>query len=332
MNKSTEKIEFKNTHIYPNVDWDKEIATENDLEQEEHAEKSGNYLIAMHQIIEQVNKNIDEAGGAEKLDNHLKANMMRMVEFFYCKFFYHHAMFYRDKKFLDLLENQKKYGERFEHPVTSVQNKFGKTEKSNIPIEKLEFLAKSLIESVKKRREESEPKDGGFDEAKAMFEKEGLVIERPIGLRKEGDRDTCCVVHDGIRYHIYLMKSNSHHGMRTQDSAKEEANDLRGLIEKYHSVVKLIHDKMKAELPGMENLWVMEGGGMQHQAFFGNENGYIAILYLGMKKSKARKTDLTLVFEGYEDEPKWQTYKDFKVDGVECRAFDKTNQFKRDLF
>ncbi len=320
----TEKIEFKNTDIYPNVDWDSEIANEGSMSEEQHARRSSDALFAMLQIRESIDKKIKEVGPGN-IEPHKKANMMRMIEYLYCKFSYHHAMFYRKKEFLDLLKSQKSY-HGLDHPVLSLKKKLGETIKSTIPLKTLQQLEKAMAKDIRKKMDESKPKDGGFNEAKKMFEKEGFKIYRPKGLRKESDRDTVCVKHDGIRYHLYLMK-----GDRKQVDAHREANDHKSMISKYHPIIKTIHDKMKSGLPGMENLWVMEGGGTQHQAFFGNEDGYIGILYMGMKNSKATK-DLTLVFECYEDGPKWKTYKDFKVEGVECQAFGETDSFKDDKF
>lgn len=245
---------------------------------------------------------------------------------------YHHALFYNryNKNALDLKKSEEEYRDPNSHPVASIRNILGDTEKSNLPLEALQELGKALAKKINERLEENRPHDGGFDEAKEMFEKEGLLIERPVGIGKEGDRDTVCTLHDGIRYHLYLMKSSSHSGVRNQDKATEEANDYKSMIDKYHPTIKQIHDKFKSEYPDMENLWVMEGGGAQHQAFFGNEGGYIATLYLGMKNSKKSSKDLTLVFNGYEDEPKWQIYKDFEIERVDCRAFGKTDEFKEE--
>jgi len=322
-------IKFKNTDIYPNVDWEKEIANEGELERDEHARRSSDSLFVMLQIKDSIDREIENIG-VDGIEEHKKANMLRMVEYFYCKFVYHHAMFYRKKELLDLLKTQKQY-RRFDHPVLSIKKKFGKTIESTVPVEDIQKLGEVIAESIREKRKKKEPADGGFEEAKEMFEKEGLIVEKPIGIGKENDRDTVCVIHDGIRYHLYLMKSSSMSGVRTQEGAHKEANDYKSLIKKYHPLIKRIHDQMKSEIPGMENIWVMEGGGMQHQAFFGNENGYIAILCLGMKKSK--KTDYgSLIFQSYEDDDKWQTYKNFKVDGVECIAFGDKNPYKNDTF
>jgi hypothetical protein len=327
-------MKVTNEDIYPHINWDLEIANEEKLEDEsEQAQRCSDAIFVMQQMKDTIHKQIEEAG-VENMEDHTKANMMRMIEYFYCKFVYHHALVYNrhNKNPLDLKKNETEngYGEHMKHPVAELREKLGETGESNVPLEMLTTLGDALAKDIRKQLDANKPKDGGFDEAKKMFEKEGLTVEKPIGLRKEGDRDTVCVVHDDIRYHLYMMKASSHHGERNQEMATSEANDYKSLIDKYHPLVKEIHDKMKAELPGMENLWVMEGGGMQHQAFFGNEKGYIAILYLGMKNGKTKKHGNCLTFEGYEDEPKWQIYKDFKMEDIECRAFGETDEFKEE--
>jgi hypothetical protein len=324
------KAEFKNTDLYPSVDWDKEIQTDDELSKDEHGTKSSNYVFAMNQIKDSIDHQIDEVG-AENLSQYKKDNMMRMLEFLYCKFIYHHAMFYRKK---DLLELKMEDNEHYKNPVLETREKLGEIKyEFNIPIKILQEMADSLITNIRKRLDESKPKDGGFEEAKEMFEKEGLVIERPIGIGKEGDRDTVCTIHDGIPYHMYLMKSSSYHGKREQSQAKKEVEEYKELIDKYHPLIKKVYNALKEQVDELDDLWVLSGGGAQLQAFFGSNGKYVGILYLGMKKAKTRPDkECTLVFEAYKDDDRWPRYKDFKLDDIEHRAFGKSNPFKDDKF
>jgi hypothetical protein len=326
-----EKIEFKNIELYPQVDWDIEIATDNNLTEEEHAEKCGEYSIVMHQIIHNIEQTIEEKG-VENLESHSKNNMMRMVEFLYCKFAYHHAMFYRRKEFLDLKKTQDNYkrgGGIIEHPVIAMREKLGETERSNLPLEHLTTIVDAIIKSNKEREKKTKPVDGGFDEAKKMFKKAGLKVEKPVGIGKEHDRDTVCLMLDGVPYHMYLMKSSSYHKKRQQEDADKEVKEFRELVEKYHPLIKRVHTAFKEQFEGLDDLWVLSGGGAQLQAFFGSNGKYIGILYLGMKGQKANPDkECTLVFQCYEDEERWQTYNKFKIDDLEYVAFDKTDPFK----
>lgn len=53
----------------------------------------------------------------------------------------------------------------------------------------------------------------------------------------------------------------------------------------YHEKIKFIYDFLVAKNIG--DIWVMSGGGMQIQAFFGNSTGYLGILYLNLDSKKA---------------------------------------------
>lgn len=321
-------FEFLNTDIYPSVNWLDEIETDNHLTEMEHAEKCSKYLTVLHKIRIWLLEDI-KIKGTEKSELE-KANIIRIMEFLYCKFYYHHTLFYRKKEHLDLLKAKESYPNVSDHPVEEIKLLFGEVNcKSQIPVD---IILNFYHELSKDDDDKNKIPDGGFEEAKSMFEKEGLVIEKPLGLRDEYDRDTVCSMHDNVRYHLYLMKSNQEK-LRTQEDATIEYKDFKSLIEKYHPIIKRIYDKMKLELSNCENLWVLEGGGMQHQAFFGNEDGYIGTLYLGMKNGKAiSNKNMTFVFNCYEDEEKWLEYKDFKIDEIEIRAFGKVNPFIDDNF
>lgn len=70
----------------------------------------------------------------------------------------------------------------------------------------------------------------------------------------------------------------------------------------YKTKIKLIYDYLMNLDIG--DIWVMMGGGMQIQAFFGNSKGYIGILYLNLENDKVFKTDVrhTLQVESYQND------------------------------
>lgn len=325
MNKT--EIKFQHTEVFPSVDWEAEIQTDDELSEDEHAKKLSRHLKVYLQVEVSTKQNIEKSGGVENMSEHAKANSMRMLDYLYAKFVYHHAMFYRKKEFLDLSKSMESYGE--EHSLVAMRKMLNPTQKSNLPLENIVELVNVLGDAIKKREEENEPKDGGYEEAKAMFEKEGLVIQKPVGIGKEGDRDSVCTVHDEIPYHMYLMKSSRMNGIRKQKKVKEEVEEYRDLVDKYHPLIKKVYNALQEQIPGLDDLWVLSGGGAQHQAFFGSNGRYIGILYLGMKNKKASADkDCTLVFEGYEDDERWARVKHFKMDDIEHRAFGKTDPYK----
>lgn len=89
---------------------------------------------------------------------------------------------------------------------------------------------------------------------------------------------------------------------RTNEAVKQELNDHYAMISIYHThIIKPIYDEL-CKIPALGHVWVMEGGGAQCQAFFGNEKGYIVTLGLDMKsknkKEVTKSKDYTLVVEG----------------------------------
>lgn len=112
------------------------------------------------------------------------------------------------------------------------------------------------------------------------------------------------------------MKSSSMMGKRSIKAAEEEAQDYKETVRRYHPIVKTIYEEIKNRLGG-KPLYAMPGGGGQHQVFFGNENGYIGILYLDMKNSKRNSTSYTLTSNGRHGDT---ILKDFKMDGIDFRT------------
>lgn len=308
-------MKFINTDTYPTVDWEKEIVEEVPENSEDLADKISGYLMSLQTMEATV------LNSAESYEPHQKANSIRMIEYLYCKFSFFHHHFTRKfnkKDTIDLRKELEEYdNSRHKHPVVSVREIIGEFDinDSVVPVEKIEEIHAHLESKRIEKKEAMLAKDGGFDEAKKLFKKEGLDVVEPVGRTEESDRDTCCYEYDGVRYHIYLMKYFVKE--RTQDTVKEKAEKLRDMIRKNHALIKKVYLKMKEDIKDTDNLWVLCGGGLQQQAFFGDERGYIGILYISENS--------TLVFQSCEDEEKWKEYKNFKVPGVTCESFSKTS-------
>jgi len=86
------------------------------------------------------------------------------------------------------------------------------------------------------------------------------------------------VNHDGVQYSIddrgEYFKTNN------KEKVEHSLHHLELLRTHYHERVKEVYDYLKTKTD--DDIWVMAGGGSQLQAFFGNKDGYIAILYLDM--------------------------------------------------
>lgn len=60
-----------------------------------------------------------------------------------------------------------------------------------------------------------------------------------------------------------------------------------GILRRYHmGLLKSIHSLLSSQLK--EPVWILIGGGMQVQAFFGCEDEYVAILYLHLSNEKPK--------------------------------------------
>jgi len=208
-------------------------------------------------------------------DEEQKANFMRVVQYLYGKYTLYHSLLYER----DLNDEQYLYDEEMSN-LTKEYN----IKKSNMPLKNVLSVVDIFNGIIKKSDEENKKQnpDGGFDEVKTEFEKRGLEPIKPKGIGKEHDRDTVCIMHDGIPYHISVMKGKDR---RTKNVFDTDVSEHHKNIRRYHNIVKPLFYKIK-ELTGSENLWVMEGGGGQVQMFFGDEKGYIAILYLDMRDTK----------------------------------------------
>ena len=117
-----------------------------------------------------------------------------------------------------------------------------------------------------------------------MFKTGGVVVKKARVI-KNGDRDSFEIMHDGVKYHLYLMKSEN------LNAVERKIDNYREFVNRYHQLIKEVRDKIQ-KIPGVGKVWVMDGGGAQHQAFFGNKNGYLGILYLDLRNSKLKEDNV----------------------------------------
>ena len=301
-------VKFTNTDWFGQINWDKEIANEKPVKDDAQALRASTAALVWSLVQSNIrlSKNNREP--------HTMANILRMHEYFYAKFVYHHESYY--KRDCDIVKTTKEY-KRGEHPIVALRNEIGikDLKRSKLPMDKIKAIEGIFKKVIEQNRKEEKSKDGGYEEAKMMVEKEGLKCIKPKGSPKYGDRDVVCTVIDGIPYHIYLMKNGSFSERRNQAKAKEECNDLKRMLSRYKPLVTRTYEKIKT-FKDIGNVWVMEGGGAQCQVFFGNETGYLGILYLDLKETKStnfEKPFYRFVVNGYKNDP---LFKDFNVKGI----------------
>ena len=301
---------FLNTNVLDQINWEKEIDNQKPVSKDAQFKRLSEAVQTWVLVKENCAPKPDNLG-----EEHSRANLKRLHQYFYAKFLYHHALAYgRD---LDL---SKRENTRDEDVIDYLNRVLGdKLERSKVPLKTITDLQKMFVETIRQKDAEEKEKDGGYDEVKKLFQVQGLKCVKPKGLRKEEDRDTVCTVFDGVRYHLSLMKNGSwNNDSRTVEKAKQEADEHKEMIDWYHPLVKQIYEKIK-QFPNVGDVWAMEGGGMQHQVFFGNETGYLAILYLDMKSKKKKP-----VYHNYTLQVNWskndKLFKDFKVEHVKVRT------------
>lgn len=155
-------------------------------------------------------------------------------------------------------------------------------------------------------------------ELKKQFAEVGVKVVEPKGVTKCGDRTNLAVIHDGIQYVMYHMKSHHFFGDNQHSSVSSQAKKYEEIVKRHHKLIKEVHGYIQKKYQG--DLWVMSGGGAQLQAFFGNETGYLAILYLDMENPDENdmledigRKGVNLVVNGGRND---EHFKDFKMDGV----------------
>ena len=304
-------MEFVKTEILSQINWDKEIANETPVNRIAQTVRAKKALFVWMYIQDYFIK--DFSTKAE----HEKSNSLRILQYFYGKFIYHHSLVYKDyHKTLDITESLD--GKRDINKLSVIMKEYGELPKSKLPlkdIKKLESVFKQLVIKEEKRREQKRKEnDGGYSEAKKLFEDLGLKVVKPKGIGKEHDRDTVCVVHDSVRYHLVLMKNRDFDPRDRKKDSISEYNDHQIVLKHYHPLVKELYNKIKL-LPDIGDVWAMEGGGAQMQIFFGNKKGYLGILYLNMKKDRNPKGPYSLRLENGA-KGRTKEFKELQVEGI----------------
>jgi hypothetical protein len=133
------------------------------------------------------------------------------------------------------------------------------------------------------------------------------------------------VNHDGVQYGLddrgkYFLDNDKH-------PIEQAINQFQLISTHYHQRVKEVYDYLKTKTP--DDIWAMVSGG---QVFFGNKDGYIAILYfdsgdyvtLGVQDDKkalkisTKKYTLAVQFSKNNHYFDKHTLKNFKIQKSDC--------------
>lgn len=299
------RIKFKNTKSLNQVDWDKEIVDPKitDMTDDEVAN------LASRAVMRYNMAKVYIAKGLESEEAYIRANTLRMIQYFYGLFIYYHGAFYNKPKDSNVKE--------FTPDMNKMMKDHGKLERSVLPLDKIKEIQVVLdgMLDEQKAAEKKEFPDGGFDELQELFKRCGLEVIEPTCVRDHGDRDHGAIVYDGVEYVMYLMKTSRMMGKRTLEAARTEAHDYQETVRRYHPLVKAIYDEIKKRAG--KQIYAMPGGGAQHQVFFGDEGGYIACLYLDMKSSKKNQGSYTMTGNGRRGDT---LLKGFEMDCIDFKT------------
>lgn len=117
-------------------------------------------------------------------------------------------------------------------------------------------------------------KKGFCDELVQLYASVGAMVTNPKG-KSWHSRTLVCEEHDGVPY---CMDSHGERGLR---NIMHGVTHRKMMIERHHTKIKAIYEYCVGL--GVGDICVLSGGGSQLQAFFGNDTGYLAILYLDLE-------------------------------------------------
>jgi hypothetical protein len=218
----------------------------------------------------------------ENVDKEILANGLKILQYFLGRFVYTHSLFY--KKEVD-----------FNHyPITDLEQNLPE---SSVPIEQIRkiedsFNKENLKEKKEKEREYTKKSLKVLNILKKYINNVRLVDDF-------GDRFTRFTFEYEIDNITYRLFQNNYHSLYTD--IKEKLNRNKIANKKYNDLILSIHSELVRLKPN-EMIWVMEGGGMKEQIFFGNEKGYIGILYLDLRSEKRSNREYTFTLQSKNKE------------------------------
>jgi hypothetical protein len=116
---------------------------------------------------------------------------------------------------------------------------------------------------------------------KRLFKAHGITVTQPKS-RGTFDHHKVLSVYDGVPY---CMDPTNEFDAISESKIPHIARHFELMKERHHTEIKAICEHLK-QFPEIGDFYVMAGGGSQLQAFFGNAEGYLAILYLTHEDGK----------------------------------------------
>lgn len=298
------QTQFKNTDVLSHIDWNKEIVDPKieKLSEKEIQDLAIRVVLRWNMVKDYFKDSINSK------EEHVRQNTLRILQYFYGRFVYYHAFIYSKyhKHSVDIKKNMTEDMKKY----IKDNKKLTRSKISLKDIKQIQAVFDKEIDKLIKEEEKKFP-DGGVSEVKKMLKAEGLSPVNSTAWNKLEDRDAVALIHDGVEYNVYMMKASKTSGKRTKTIAKDLANKYRATVKRYHSIIKPIYKEIKKRSKGQ--IYAMPGGGSQHQIFFGNSKGYIAILHLDLISSRKNSSEYTLISQGLSGD---SFLKGFKMDGI----------------
>jgi hypothetical protein len=157
-----------------------------------------------------------------------------------------------------------------------------------------------------------------------MYSNYGLEVTVPKG-RCGFSENLMCAAHDGVPYCV----DDHGHFFKEQDDSSIKHSILHRelMIERHHDKIKQVYEYCTTLDRG--DIWVLCGGGVQLEAFFGCRNGYLATLSLSLEKdpfnTPKQKESVTKKVSRLQPnfEHNEPLFKGLKIDGVKVRYFPR---------
>lgn len=158
---------------------------------------------------------------------------------------------------------------------------------SDLVLEKRRELMSAMEEIFKSPMRKEFSKAMGFqipqeyEINQKLYASVGLAVEPMEGGCWFSD-SAVAINHGGVQYSLNIHNKEGDAPEKLQVKLEKEKDDFQLVIANFHDFVREIYDYLQSKNVG--KIWALSGGGSQLQIFFGNETGYLAILYLFEKE------------------------------------------------
>lgn len=195
------RVKFKITKALNQIDWDSEIVNPDvtDMTDDELGKIASKAVMRYQLALMHFGK------GIEELEPYRQANILRILQYFYGLFIYYHGAF-RYYNFSCRIFSQNNFSfavfrynvKDFTPDMKDLMKKYGKLERSELPLEKI-IEVQAVFDEILDNQDKEERKqfpDGGFVELQKLFKKCGLEVVEPTIANTSGDHGA--IVYDGI--------------------------------------------------------------------------------------------------------------------------------------